>query len=212
MVTKTMSMLNCIHFRIRFDFDEKIFDAEKFKKVATLNPDEPVRVTAATVDHNARDEHAHITVVIDGEDSFLTLNMYQGSIEIDPFETGLINTTQSRLKEITDSFKKTKLVGRSTSHFAYSDSSPAVILGYPATFPGLKDTIVSGQEYKIGKGRFPKRALVTIDDDDEISVLVVSSRSLNLSSFNPSKVIEQDSKIARSLVIQDYVDSHQDNR
>lgn len=215
-MSKTMAELNCLSFRIQFEFDEKVFNTKKFRKIANIDPEYSVNVAVmANSEDPNRDEHLHVVLDLDGADSSLTLSYHQGALDFEELEVARVISSEQRIRELASVFKVKRLSGSTVSKFAFSEEfEPLIFLGYPISGleSPLEDALVTGQQLTFGKGASKKKVFIS-SDRGCVSVVVNGTRNVVLESLRPETLVAKDGQIADALVIEskyiesEYVDS-----
>src|SRR5882757_5712246 len=111
-MASTMAELNCISYRIQFLFPAKNFDSKKFKKIAGLDPDDPVFVSVVANSKNKdREEHVHIDLDISKDKGRLLLGVFPKRVKFKAEDGTGKNTVENRLIELAETFKVKTLQG-----------------------------------------------------------------------------------------------------
>lgn len=193
----SMENLNCEYFQITVYFDEKSFKTTKFKKAADCNDD----AHNAFVSHyiNATD-HAHIEIVLQGEDSKMEVSLHSGGLE-NELETSE-KEFEDCLTDLSQFFKRKKLVGDVRAAFRYDDSYESVLkLNYPVLISDnlFQDAVIAGHTIEFGEDSLFDRANISSRGNSTF-LFVGAIMELNLGGFNPYSAIKEMSQPSQSLI------------
>lgn len=192
-----METLNCDYFQITIFFDEKIFKKAKFKKDSGCDNE----------DHNAfvshyvnSTDHAHLEIILDGEDSKIEISLHPGGLEQElqsdekPFETCLMDVSQY--------FKRKKQFAGIRTAYKYDPPYESVLkLNYPVLisdelFAGAN---IIGHTIEFSEDSMFDRAFISMKEKS-VLIIVTAFMEINTSTFDPYNEIARLEKPVHALV------------
>ena len=195
-----MEKLNCDMFQVIIEFEEKNFKKKDFFADVKADKGEKFFVYHYGTKNFNNEEHAHLVLDLDGEDSTARLTYHKGKSEIeDKREPHL----EDFARWLGGFFKKKNLPAKVTSVYVFPKTifNVNVPLGFPVMVKDnlLRDVTVSG--YELG---FPEKSEIKnmiVSEKSEVFLTVLNASIVTaLTEFEVYTEIEKFSKYAEPFI------------